>query len=219
MTHSNTIIQNLFISPPPCNHKSCLISSFRGLRNGIYYGGKVRLVHAIVMTLLFKKGTIMHRIKHILQLTYEHAKNLGLYVFLYKSLVCILNRIRQKQSKFHNFISGFICGSYIFGEKTSINQQIVLYLLSRVLYGGAQSLSKKGYLPQWKFYRILATICWGIVMFLFEDDSSTLQSSLTSSMEFLYKESDKKIYYWTQLLPFNVNHRKWSKFFGLRQIF
>ena len=31
-----------------------LISILRGLRNGIYYGGKVRLVHSFVMMLLFK---------------------------------------------------------------------------------------------------------------------------------------------------------------------
>lgn len=31
-----------------------VIKVFKGLRNGVYYGGKVRLVHALVMTLLFK---------------------------------------------------------------------------------------------------------------------------------------------------------------------
>lgn len=31
-----------------------LISILRGLRNGIYYGGKVRLIHSFVMMLLFK---------------------------------------------------------------------------------------------------------------------------------------------------------------------
>lgn len=31
-----------------------LTSILKGLRNGIYYGGKVRLVHSFVMMLLFK---------------------------------------------------------------------------------------------------------------------------------------------------------------------
>lgn len=34
-----------------------LISVLRGLRNGIYYGGKVRLIHSFVMMLLFKSIT------------------------------------------------------------------------------------------------------------------------------------------------------------------
>jgi peroxisomal membrane protein 4 len=36
----------------------------------------------------------------------------------------------------------------------------------------------------------MAAICWGVVMWLFETDKSTLQPSLRSSMDFLYKESN-----------------------------
>ena len=31
----------------------CLVAAIRGLRNGIYYGGRVRFAHSIVMQLLF----------------------------------------------------------------------------------------------------------------------------------------------------------------------
>jgi peroxisomal membrane protein 4 len=43
-------------APPsngPCPHHSCVVSAIRGLRNGLYYGGKVRFAHAIVMAILF----------------------------------------------------------------------------------------------------------------------------------------------------------------------
>ena len=30
------------------------MSSIRGARNGIYYGAKIRFMHAVVMTFLFK---------------------------------------------------------------------------------------------------------------------------------------------------------------------
>lgn len=33
----------------PCPHESCLIAAVRGLRNGLYYGGKVRFAHSLVM--------------------------------------------------------------------------------------------------------------------------------------------------------------------------
>jgi hypothetical protein len=39
----------------PCKHNSCIMSSLRGLRNGVYYGGKIRFLHAVVMSLLFSK--------------------------------------------------------------------------------------------------------------------------------------------------------------------
>lgn len=43
-----------------------VISVLKGLRNGIYYGGKVRLVHSFVMMLLFKsisKGELKNIIR------------------------------------------------------------------------------------------------------------------------------------------------------------
>jgi hypothetical protein len=36
----------------------------------------------------------------------------------------------------------------------------------------------------------VSIICWGLVMFLFEANKSSLQPSLSSSMQFLYKDSD-----------------------------
>jgi hypothetical protein len=39
----------------PCHHDStCFLSALRGARNGIYYGAKIRFMHAVVMTILFK---------------------------------------------------------------------------------------------------------------------------------------------------------------------
>eukprot|EP01017_Pseudomicrothorax_dubius_P022318 TRINITY_DN2410_c0_g2_i1.p1 TRINITY_DN2410_c0_g2~~TRINITY_DN2410_c0_g2_i1.p1 ORF type:complete len:215 (-),score=4.55 TRINITY_DN2410_c0_g2_i1:175-819(-) len=190
----------------PCN--SLLLTSFRGLRNGVYYGTKVRLLHALVMSILFKKGKISERIISILKLTYEHASNLGLYVFSYKFLTYILSKLQGKVSvlrktSFNAFISGLICGYIIFRKETPINQQITLYLLSRIVIGGASKLAKIGKLPNRNFFALLTAICWGVVMFLFEDDPTTLQPSLKLSMDYLYRESD---YYndWKDFVPFKI---------------
>ena len=126
-----------------CNHESCSMSSLRGLRNGLYYGGRIRVMHALVMTILFKKGTLKEKITNICELTFEHAKNLGLYVFLYKSLVCVLNRLRKTPSKYHSLFSGMIFGFVIWGKKNNVNYQIALYLLSRVIIGSYKSLGKR----------------------------------------------------------------------------
>ena len=41
-----------------CDHEeSCLNSSLLGLRNGFFYGGRIRLMNALVVTILFKKVT------------------------------------------------------------------------------------------------------------------------------------------------------------------
>jgi hypothetical protein len=59
----------------------------------------------------------------------------------------------------------------------------------------------------WKFiengygYYLLAGVCWGTVMWLFEKDKGLLQPSLRHSMEFLYKESDQ-VGGWTDFIPY-----------------
>ena len=46
---------------------------------------------------------------------------------------------------------------------------------------------------------MVSVLIWGLVMYLFERDKSTLQRSLTSSMTFLYHDSDRRP---TDLLSF-----------------
>ncbi len=93
-----------------------MISSLYGLRNGLYYGAKIRFFHALVMTFLFKEGTFKEKILTIINLTKEHAKNLGTFVFCYKTFVCILNNLRGSYSKLHNLIAGAVNNyiNYIF---------------------------------------------------------------------------------------------------------
>ena len=177
---------------------SALIPPLKGLRNGIYYGGKVRLVHSLIMTVLFKEVN-KHNLKQILKMTLEHARNLGKFVFLYKLTVILLERIYKKTS-LNNFLAGMLCGYIVWREKTPVNYQIVLYLFSRITIALINMLYKKykegqtGHAEQ-RFeknvvYPLFAALVWGIVMWIFEVDKHSLQASLTSSMEFLYKKSD-----------------------------
>jgi peroxisomal membrane protein 4 len=58
-----------------------------------------------------------------------------MFVCLYKALVCLLNNAAKKNRKEHSLIAGGIVGYLIFKEKTAVNNQIILYLLSRNLVG------------------------------------------------------------------------------------
>jgi len=94
------------------------IKVLKGLRNGLYYGGKVRIVHAIVMTLLFKRMNKKELIS-IIKVGFEHARNLGLFVFGYKATCILLEKLVGKRS-INNFIAGFLFGGLIFGRKTPV---------------------------------------------------------------------------------------------------
>lgn len=117
--------------------KKEVLAVLKGFRNGLEYGSKVRFVHTLVMTLLFKDihlKRVPALLKAILAMAAEHGVNLGLFVLAYKSGYKILDFVAGTRSLNH-FLSGLLFGTLIFGKKTGVNNQIVLYLFSRVLIG------------------------------------------------------------------------------------
>jgi len=78
----------------PCTHANCLISAIRGFRNGLYYGGKVRFAHALVMAILFQSGVSpLQKLKTAVKLAWMHGRNLGSFVFVYKVALCVLQQV------------------------------------------------------------------------------------------------------------------------------
>ena len=69
--------------------------------------------------------------------------------------------------------------------------------------GIAVSLQKKKIIPETEAFSYVSIIVWGIVMYLFERDKDTLQRSLSSSMTFLYHDSDRYSG-WRDFVPFYV---------------
>jgi len=191
------VIENLifnFHCKGCCNHSSCFLSTLRGLRNGAVYGAKIRFPHALVMTMLFRSGTMKEKVKDIIQATFTHSRNLAIYVAIYKSLVCIMRHLRQKESPLNTLTAGFIGGLIIFGTDSPVNSQINMYILSRIIMGGTRTAVKQGVVSDQYgtiAYAMYAATCWALVMYLFAWQEGTLQKSLISSMTYLYQESDK----------------------------
>ena len=53
-------------------------------------------------------------------------------------------------------------------------------------------------------FNVTYTIIWGFVMYLYELDKKVLNGSLVSSMNFLYKNSDKPLTNYKELIPFDL---------------
>lgn len=180
-----------------CPHDSCLLAIIRAARQGVVYGAKLRFPHALVMTVLFSKSTptIQSKIIAILRATYTNGKSLGMYAALYKALTCLLRYLRQHDDNWNALIAGGLAGSYVFGTNTGINAQINMYVMSRVILGSLRFATQNGKFPEWennRGYKIFAALVWASVMVLFETRASCLQPSLASSMQYLYKDSDKQ---------------------------
>jgi peroxisomal membrane protein 4 len=168
----------------------------------MYYGGKIRFTHSLVMAILFKSGTLWQKISSIFTQTWEHSFNLGLFAFIYKTIVCILRRYFKTKNKSINFIAGVIGAYFMWSKGTNINIQIVLYLLSRNILAIANMINDK-YLNFNHGFTLTSMLVWGVVMFLFEYKPTSLQHSLFTSMDFIYKDSDG-YKNWRDLIPFYI---------------
>ena len=193
------------------------LPAIKGWRNGFFYGGKIRLVHSLVMTLLFKSFN-RKTVEDIFRLAYEHASNLGKFAFVYKSL-CILLGKTFWSAPWNSLIAGSIGGFVVFSEKTPVNYQIVLYLFSRIVMGVLYLLYKtlnkrlnksNIYSDEARnrrekvYFKVASGVAWGVIMFLFAYDRTLIQSSISSSMEFIYEQSNQPLQSWRELVPFKI---------------
>lgn len=75
--------------------------------------------------------------------------------------------------------------------------QIVLYVVSRVLASfiprdpTVSSPPGKAVPPNPRHFSIFAALAWGAVMWIFQERGETIQPGMLSSMNFLYKDSEK----------------------------
>jgi hypothetical protein len=81
---------------------------------------------------------------------------------------------------------------------------MILYFLARNIYALGVHLQYKNVIPsKISGFPILAAICWGFAMCMFEERRKSLSGSLSRAMNFCFRECDeyKK---WTDYVPFYV---------------
>ncbi|TFY82067.1 hypothetical protein EWM64_g1947 [Hericium alpestre] len=110
------------------------LAILKGARNGFVYGTKVRFPHALIMAILFGRGDWQTRLKVIFRATKQHAFNLAKFVSLYKTFLLLQKKLNGgKERPYDTFFAGLLGGYIVFGERNAINEQIVLYVCSRVV--------------------------------------------------------------------------------------
>lgn len=185
-----------------------VLSVLRGARNGLFYGTKIRLPHVLVMTLLFRRNSDIKKMTDpIASLTWQHSRNLALFVTFYKSCLAISRIVRislgdklstppgMPVSQLDTFLAAALVGHFVWGRYSSVNFQIVMYLMSRVIIALCKVAAEKNVQPFASFefdtvYPYLASGVWGTVMWLYEYKPEAMQASLFSSMDFLYHGSN-----------------------------
>jgi peroxisomal membrane protein 4 len=169
-----------------------LLDAVKGLRNGIVYGCKVRAPHSLVMTLLWSRGPLPVMANRIFQATKQHGLNLGKFAFIFKLGIQLLSYIFGGKYQWHTALMGAICGFVFWGDRAPVNVQVNMYLLSRIISGFLHLYMEKTTLsPKPMAFRLYAAAMWASVMFLFFHHPQVLQTSLQSSMNYIYHDSDK----------------------------
>ncbi|KAF9459463.1 Tim17/Tim22/Tim23/Pmp24 family-domain-containing protein [Collybia nuda] len=182
------------------------LAILKGARNGFVYGVKVRFPHALVMSILFGRGDWQSRLRIIYRATRQHALNLAKFVTLYKTFLLIQRRANNgKERSSDTFLAGLLGGYIVFGDRNAVNEQIVLYVVSRVVASfipragqpystSPQSLSAgsvvKPLPPDSRYFTIFAAVSWGAVMWLFRHRGETIQPGMFNSMKYLYRDSE-----------------------------
>lgn len=66
------------------------------------------------------------KVKGIFKATKQHARNLGVFAVIYKTLMLLQSKLNHgKEASIHPFIAGVVGGYYVFGENNNINQQVI----------------------------------------------------------------------------------------------
>ncbi|RDW81721.1 Tim17/Tim22/Tim23/Pmp24 family protein [Aspergillus mulundensis] len=189
-----------------------LLSLVKGIRNGAVYGAKVRFPHALV---------IREKVKLVLNATRQHARNLAVFCLIYKSSMIALRNINPagvgREGQYDSFFAGLMGGYAVFGRhKSSITQQIVIYIFARVVLGFAKLSVQPGARPfssligpearkqiEGNAWAVFASLSWAFVMYLFRWHPEVLMSSLRSSMVYIYADSD----HWDSFRNFLVHNK------------
>jgi len=179
------------------------LAILKGARNGLVYGVKVRFPHALIMAILFGRGDWPTRLRNIFKATKTHALNLAKFVSLYKTLMLLQKKANGgKERSIDTFAAGLIGGYVVFGERSAINEQIVLYVCSRVVasfipratspyaMSSTASSAVRPIPPDSKYFSVFAAVCWGAVMWLYQHKGETIQPGMFNSMTYLYRDSD-----------------------------
>lgn len=56
-----------------------------------------------------------------------HARNVGLYVFEYKLMRDIMEKLQGQRTKSQVFLAAFIAGRVVYGDNNVVNMQVKFY--------------------------------------------------------------------------------------------
>jgi len=159
-----------------------------------------------------------HLLREAGNATWEHARTLGTFGFFYKMSMGILSGVRQCRrrrggggggggggsivfpSTLDPLVAGGLGGYLVWGSRTRVNEQVVMYLIGRVVFGlvkiwragaegrgggkGGRAVGKR---DRENDYRVVSTVVWALSMWMYEERREVLPGGMRRSMEEIYR--------------------------------
>lgn len=69
-------------------------------------------------------SSLKDKFKAILKATYTHSRNLACFVFTYKGLQALQQKLQGKSLQSHSFLAACVGGWLVFGDNNNINSQV-----------------------------------------------------------------------------------------------
>lgn len=162
-----------------------------GFRNGLVFGTRIRLPHALVMTLLFAppSQSLQQSLAIVLKLTAEHAFRLGSFVAIFKAFRYALMRAVRLGDVRAASIAGLVSALLVFGRETSVTTQVIHYLTSRILFASWKLNVKREH--SWRVFAMQSAMMWSLVMGFWQYNPELFPPSVRFMMHYLHSQSDR----------------------------
>jgi hypothetical protein len=80
----------------------------------------------VLSTLFCADDRLDKKLGGVFKLTFQHARNLGVFVTIYKTLMYLQSSMRGgREEGLDSFFAGLVGGCYIFGNDSAVVQQVV----------------------------------------------------------------------------------------------
>lgn len=169
-----------------------LLDAIKGFRNGLVYGARIRFPHALVLNLVWSNAPYRVMARKIYEATKRHSLSLGCSGLIFSLLRAILRKLQGEARPWHAALAGFLIGALFWGDLSPVTVQMSMYILSRLLSGLFFILAQKyGVKLSSKAFRIYSGVLWMFVMPLFLYYGDAMQSSMRSSMKYIYEDNEK----------------------------
>ena len=123
------------------------------------------------------KETIWRTVKNIV----GSSVFLGVYVAVFRYLLCVSKNTRGKVDRWNMIIASFFCGFAILFEARGRRSELALYLVPRALESLYNMMAAKGKVRHFQYAEVLVfALCMSLIMYCYQNEPEQIKPAYLS---------------------------------------